>query len=141
MAIGGHLQRKEVVTAFLRHEGRILLLRRSARVGSYQGRWAGVSGYLEDPTPLQQAWREIREETGLAEGQLHLAGEGKPLQIPDNELDTLWVVHPFLFDVDDPDAVRLDWESTQARWVTPETLATLGTVPALAEALAAVLKG
>ncbi|ELK44964.1 translation initiation factor aIF-2B subunit alpha, partial [Haloferax sp. BAB-2207] len=39
-----------VVTVFLRHDGRVLLTRRSDAVGTYQGRWAGVSGYVEgDP--------------------------------------------------------------------------------------------
>jgi translation initiation factor eIF-2B subunit delta len=30
-----------VVTAFLLHGGRVLLVRRSRKVGSYQGRWSG----------------------------------------------------------------------------------------------------
>ena len=56
---------KKVVTSFIRHRGKILVLRRSEKVGTYKGKWAGVSGYLEDPTPLAQALREINEETGL----------------------------------------------------------------------------
>ncbi|GAI08379.1 unnamed protein product, partial [marine sediment metagenome] len=44
--------------------GEILLLRRSERVGSYRGRWAGVSGYIEK-TPDEQAMVEIEEETSL----------------------------------------------------------------------------
>jgi len=59
-----------VVTCFLLRfddgEPRLLLVRRSQRVGSYQGRWAGVSGFVEkDTTPDEQAYTEIREETGL----------------------------------------------------------------------------
>ena len=56
-----------VVTCFLTHRGRILLLKRSDRVGSYRGRWAGVSGYMETE-PDAQALVEIFEETGLAAG-------------------------------------------------------------------------
>lgn len=46
------MQITEVITAFLRHEGKILLLQRSSEVGSYQGSWAAVSGHLENDTPL-----------------------------------------------------------------------------------------
>jgi 8-oxo-dGTP pyrophosphatase MutT (NUDIX family) len=139
MPAGRQLQRTEVVTAFLRHDGRILLLRRSRRVGSYQGRWAGVSGYLEDPTPLQQALREVREETGLQDNDVRLVSAGKPLEVPAPELGKLWVVHPFLFDITDPEAIRLDWENIEARWVLSGEVAALPGVPALAEALATVL--
>ena len=57
-------QEKQVVTCFLRNRGDVLLLRRSQRVGSYQGKWGAVSGYVEG-TPEETAWREIEEETGL----------------------------------------------------------------------------
>ena len=55
---------KHVVTCFLESDGEILLLRRSQQVGSYHGRWAGVSGYVET-TPDEQALTEITEETSL----------------------------------------------------------------------------
>ena len=129
------MERKEVVTAFLRYAGKILIVRRSDRVGSYQGRWSAVSGYLEDPTPLAQARREIREETGLPEQTVHLVRAGKALEVPDPRLDTCWVVHPFLFEIDDPEQVRLDWENLELRWVDPAEIGTLPTVPQLAEAL------
>jgi len=64
MMVGSVREPTAVVTAFLQYAGRILLVQRSGRVGSYQGRWSAISGYLEDATPLAQACREIREETG-----------------------------------------------------------------------------
>lgn len=134
------LRRREVVTAFLRHDGRLLLVRRSAQVGSYRGRWAGISGYLEEPAALQQALREIREETGLTPDQMRLVAAGECLEVPARELGTLWVVHPFLFEVDNPEAIRLDWENVELKWITPDELAQYPTVPALAEALAACLR-
>ena len=47
------LQEKRVVTCFLESEGEILILYRSEQVGSYQGRWAGVSGYVETTADKQ----------------------------------------------------------------------------------------
>lgn len=56
------MEERRVVTCFLEHDGKIPLLRRSQRVGTYRGRWAGVSGYIEEGnTPYAQALEEIRE--------------------------------------------------------------------------------
>ena len=53
------MEERHVVTCFLEHGGEIPLLRRSQRVGTYKGRWAGVSGYIEEIMggirPLQDA--------------------------------------------------------------------------------------
>ncbi len=130
----------EVITAFVRHRGRLLLVRRSAAVGSFPGRWGAISGYMDDPTPLEQAYRERREETGLTADRLHLVAAGRPLRVPTPDTGTLWVVHPFLFDVDDPGSIRLDWEASELQWVPPEGFAALDTVPSLREALAACLE-
>jgi len=132
------LQRTGVITAFLRHAGKILLLQRSDKVGSYPGRWAGVSGYLEDATPLAQAFREIREETGLGVDEVRLAARAAPLEVEAPTQSKIWVVHAFLFDVD-REVVRLDWESFQHQWVKPGCLGDYATVPMLAEALQACL--
>ena len=132
------MQYRRVVTAFLRHQGKLLLVRRSRHVGSYQGRWSAISGYLEASDPLEQALREIQEETGLAGERCRLVATGKPIEVPDPALSVCWVVHPFLFEVEEPGDIRLDWENTEWRWVPPEELESLATVPALARAWAAV---
>lgn len=126
---------KHVITAFLWHDGKILLLKRSAKVGSYRGSWAAVSGYLETGSPLDQALREIREETGLDGTGVHLVGQGRPLSITDPDLGLAWIIHPFLFRIETPEAIRLDWEHDAAYWVLPEELPQYRTVPGLIAAL------
>ncbi|MFQ5925733.1 MAG: NUDIX domain-containing protein, partial [Dehalococcoidia bacterium] len=67
------MEERHVVTCFLEHDNKIKLFRRSERVGVYRGRWAGVSGYVEEGnTPYQQALEEIEEETGLGEEDIQL---------------------------------------------------------------------
>ncbi len=118
-----------VVTAILeRPDGRILLLERSERVGSFRGRWAGVSGFLEDPTPLAQAYREVLEEVGLDPSQLTLAASGAPVLARDGP--RVYIVHPFRFHVA-TEEVRLDWESARFEWVDPEEIRRRSTVPKL----------
>jgi 8-oxo-dGTP pyrophosphatase MutT (NUDIX family) len=131
-----------VVTCFILRVGpqgqdELLILRRSGRVRTYRGRWAGVSGYLEDE-PEKQARRELREETGLSSGDVQLLRTGEPLTFEDPELDTRWTVLPFLFRVRPGAAIAIDWEHTEARWVRPGALGRYHTVPRLKEALATV---
>jgi 8-oxo-dGTP diphosphatase len=132
------MQQREVVTCFLLRAGpgstdEVLILRRSGRVGTYRGRWAGVSGYVE-AEPLAQARREIAEETGLGPEQATLLKVGEPLPFTDEELDVRWVVHPFLFRVAPDASITIDWEHVEARWIRPEELSNFDTVPRLKEA-------
>lgn len=139
MSVQVPMKKREVVTAFLRYQDRILLLRRSGEVGTYQGRWAGVSGYLDKKSPMEQVRREIREETGLTARQLRFVAEGEAIEVPAPEFETCWVVHPFLFDIKDPRAIRLDSEHEEQIWLRPEEVTSLATVPSLVKALARCL--
>ena len=130
----------DVVTVFLTHSDKVLVLKRSSKVGTYRGHWAGVSGYLESEGPLQQAYTEIAEEVGLSKQDVTLLKAGKPLEIVDNAQDRAWRVHPFLFSVHEPDKIRLDWENIAMRWILPAEIAGLQTVPALRETLARVIE-
>ena len=111
-----NLQERRVVTCFLESGGEILLLRRSGQVGSYQGRWAGVSGYIET-TPDEQALVEIEEEAGLCGEDLKLIKRGKPLPVEDEKLGVRWVVHPYLFHIKERDKIKIDWEHKEVRWI------------------------
>lgn len=128
---------RHVVTSFLENGGDILILKRSERVGSFQGHWAGVSGYIESgDTPKERALIEILEETGVKAPKL--LSEGNPVYARgENDPSIIWVVHPFLWHVDDR-VVRLDWEHEESRWIDPVRLGDFETVPNLAKALASV---
>ena len=132
------LQEKHVVTCFLESDGEVMILRRSEQVGTYQGRWAGVSGYIEKSAD-EQALVEIREETGLAEEDLTLIKKGEPLVAKDEALGVKWVVHPYLFAIKDRGKIKIDWEHKEARWITPEEIGNYSTVPMLKETLERVL--
>ena len=133
------METRAVVTSFLESEGKILLLRRSDRVRTYPGHWAGVSGSIEaDRTPEQQARVEIREETGLTDDDLRLVATGEPLVVDDATTGHRWIVHPFRFVVLHPERIRLDWEHVELRWIDPADLAEFETVPNLPETWARV---
>ena len=130
---------QDVVTVFLTHRSKILVLKRSSKVGTYRGHWAGVSGYLESEDPLKQAYSEMAEEVGLSKQDVTLVKAGNPLEIVDDAQNRAWRVHPFLFAVHEPDKIRLDWENIEMRWILPEETDQLKTVPALKETLDRVI--
>jgi 8-oxo-dGTP diphosphatase len=135
------LQEKKVVTCFLESDGEILILRRSNRVGTYQGKWAGVSGYIEsESTADEQAFTEIQEETRLSAGDVKLIQKGESLNADDEKLGVRWIVHPYLFHIADRKKVRIDWEHKESRWIKPEEIVDYETVPQLKEALERVME-
>ncbi len=128
------IQIKEVVTCFIESENKILILRRSGRVGTYQGRWDGISGFIEK-TADERALVEIQEETGLTGKDVKLISKGQPLEVMDEKLKIKWIVHPYLFYLKNPEKVKLDWEHTESKWIFPDEIDNYATVPRLKEAL------
>lgn len=140
------LRPTHVVTNFLLrtdgNEPRILIVRRSQRVGSYNARWAGISGFVEPGvTPDDQAYTEIREETGLQRDQLRMLKRGAVIEHVDASLNRHWYIHPYLFEVLTPDAIKIDWEATEMRWIAPSELGNYETVPKLKEAYESAVNG
>lgn len=129
---------KRVVTCFLEKDGRILLLRRSQKVGTYRGWWAAVSGYMEEAPPEEQARTEISEEIGLGDDELELVRQAEPLEVEDKEIGAHWLVYPYLFRLKKGAEIRLDWEHDEAMWVTPEDMKNHRVVPGLATVMASV---
>ncbi len=120
----------------------MLIVQRSQRVGSYNARWAGISGFVEPQvTPDEQAYTEIREETGLLRDQVQMRRRGAIVEHIDQEIGRHFYVHPFLFEVLKPDAIQIDWEATQMRWIEPTELSQYETVPKLQEAYASAIHG
>jgi len=118
------VRESEVVTSILRCGERMLILKRSDKVGTNQGKWAGVSGYVEaGESPEQTAPREIREELSIE--KFVLVGRAGPITI--RETGHIWTVHPFLFETDS-EQVTTDWEHTEHQWVLPSQVKDYDTV-------------
>lgn len=55
------------VTCFLMYKGKTLILKRSAKVATYKGKWAAISGRIEEKEdPDRRGRAEVLEETGLS---------------------------------------------------------------------------
>jgi len=140
------LRPTHVVTCFLMRldtpEPRILIVQRSQRVGSYHNQWAGISGFVEPGiTPDEQAYTEIREETGQQRDQVRMLRRGAVVEHIDPALGRHFYIHPFLFEVLTPDAIRIDWEANEMRWIAPTELKNYETVPKLLEVYDSAVNG
>jgi 8-oxo-dGTP diphosphatase len=140
------LRMTPVVSCFLmrfdQDEPRLLIVQRSQRVGSYQGRWAAISGFIEEGvTPEEQAYTEIREETNLQREQVRLLRRGAVIEYSDAAIGRHWLIHPFLWEVLSPEAIHTDWEAQGMRWIHPSELRDYETVPLLVEAYASAEEG
>jgi 8-oxo-dGTP pyrophosphatase MutT (NUDIX family) len=105
--------------------GQYLLLKRSAEKDYGAGCWECVTGRVDQGEGFEEAvHREVREELEVEVeieffvGTTHFY-RGEP--VPENEL--LGVV--YCCSVAEPGAVRLSWEHSELRWVTPEEAAAL----------------
>ncbi len=125
---------RHVVTCFLVHDQRILLLKRGELVRAYRGRWTAINGSVSGD-PMTQAVHKIRDETGLAPSALQLVRRGSPLTVTEKAKRIRWQVHPFLFRASDPGPLQLTWQHTDHVWADPRTLDGLDTVPMLKETL------
>jgi 8-oxo-dGTP diphosphatase len=99
---------------------RYLLLRRSADKDFGGGAWECVTGRVDQGEGFSEAVRrEVREELGVEVqvdfvlGTMHFyRGEASP----ENELVGIY----FSCSIEDPGAIQLSWEHSEARWVTAE---------------------
>jgi ADP-ribose pyrophosphatase YjhB (NUDIX family) len=146
MSTGNPLRTTHVVTGFLfsedQKEPRILIVKRSQRVGSYNGKWAGISGFVEtDVSPDEQMYTEIHEETGLRRDQVRMLRRGSIVEHIDTELGRHFYIHPFLLEVFNPQLIKTNWEADDISWIDPAELGRHETVPKLQEAFNAAIRG
>ena len=92
-------------------------------------------------TPDEQAYTEIREETGLQRDQVRMLRRGTVVEHLDPALGRHFYIHPFLFEVLTPDAIHTDWEANDMRWIAPGELKNYETVPKLPEVYDSAVNG
>jgi 8-oxo-dGTP pyrophosphatase MutT (NUDIX family) len=130
-----------VVTCLLENDGAVCLLKRSELVGSARGKWHVVSGYLPDgKDPLEHAYDEVAEETGLTRGHVQLQQQAGPLVFADRNGGRPWQVYTYLF-ATATRAVTLNWEHVEFAWVSPQALTQFDCVPWLGDLYRAVSDG
>ena len=124
---------KKIVTCFIEYNDKVLILRRSNKVGTYRGKWASVSGHIErGEDEYSRALIEIEEETKLKRTDVELLAKSKPITVSDKENCFFWEAYPFLFKTN-RNNIKIDWEHIEYKWISPSEFEKFNTVPMLYE--------
>ena len=130
-----------VICVFIRFDNQILLLKRSGKVSNYKGKWNAITGFIDKPEPLKEkALGEVEEETGITKELIKEVILGTPYELPDDEINKTWLVCPFVIELNSRPKIKLDFESTEYKWIKPEQLNAPDTVRDLGKSYAACLK-
>ncbi len=126
----------KIITCFLKNGDKILIIKRSNKVKSMKGLWAGISGIIEKgEQPLSRAKIEIFEELGINNDEIELIKEAKEMRIKSPQYENHeWVIYPFLFIVDNP-KIKLNWENSDYKWIDVDEISNFETVPSLEQVL------
>ncbi len=134
------MQKTSIVTSFLSFNDKILILKRSEKVKSMKGLWAGISGIIENnEIPLNRAKIEVFEEVGITDKHIKLLKSNNELTIESPQYKNhQWVIFPFLFQTDKSE-IKLNWENSEFQWINIEQLKEFDTVPNLEKVLFSLL--
>ena len=126
----------KIVTSFIKDNEKLLILKRSDKVESMKGLWAGISGIIEkNEEPLKRAKIEIFEEVGIIEDKITLVRSVKEMRINSPQYENHeWEIFPFLFEAKNP-IIKLNWENSEFKWINVEELKNYETVPSLQKVL------
>jgi 8-oxo-dGTP pyrophosphatase MutT (NUDIX family) len=124
----------KVVTCLLINKDKLLILKRSDKVGTYKGLWGGVAGYVEEhEEPYETALKEIKEEVGIEKKDVSLVRKCDPFTFTDYSEGKRynWTIYPFLFKIEKKDKIQIDWEHSKYKWISPLDIRRYDTVPHL----------
>ena len=121
-----------IITAFIKNNDKILILKRSDKVRSMKGLWSGVSGIIEnDEIPTNRAKIEIFEEVGIKENKINLVKSVEKIKISSPQYENHeWEVFPFLFETNETE-IKLNCENSEHKWINVNELKNYETVPSL----------
>ncbi len=130
----------KIVTSFLKNNDKFLLLKRSEKVKTMKGLWAGVSGIIEqDEEPIKRAKIEIFEELGIVEKQIKFLRTAPKMNVSSPQYENHeWIIFPFLFEVENPN-VKLNWENSDYVWIKENEIKNYKTVPSIDKVLSSLL--
>ncbi len=130
----------KIVTSFLTDNDKFLILKRSQKVKTMKGLWAGVSGIIEkNEDPLERAKIEIFEELGIPENRISLLKSVDQIQVESPQYKNHeWEIFPFLFDAKEP-KIKLNWENSEYQWINADEISNYETVPNLEKVLLILL--
>lgn len=129
-----------VVTVFVMHKQKVLIVKRSRKVSGYKGKWNAISGYVDEMRPIREiALKEISEEVRINKSNVLKVKPGKVYSFRDAKEKMKWVVCPYLVETKRKPRIILDWENTDYKWISPKEISNFDIVPNLDRSLGNIL--
>jgi len=129
-----HSDKALVLTCFVQHGDKILLLKRSQNVKTYKGKWQSVAGYIDERIPLRhKILEELDEEIGVIANDIARFIYGKPYVWFDPLVNTEWYVCPSKVVLRRKPKIVIDWEHVAFRWIRPEEIVSFDAVASVGE--------
>lgn len=123
-----------VVNVFVMQEEKLLILKRSNKVGNYKRYWNVVAGYYDEIKEEKvKALEELKEETGIGEENIKEILVKEIKKITDRKVNKIFYVIPVLVRVVPNCKVEIDWEHTEFKWIDPSEIGNFKTVHGLQE--------
>jgi ADP-ribose pyrophosphatase YjhB (NUDIX family) len=128
------------ISCIVRFRDKILLVKRNSKMRLYPGRWAGITGFLDDNQDLEaKVKEELKEETGIGEENISSIQLGRIFHDHDPDYNKTWILHSILVKVK-TDEVKLNWEAEEYVWATLEELSKFNTVPGFDRVLVGITR-
>jgi 8-oxo-dGTP pyrophosphatase MutT (NUDIX family) len=118
---------RPVISCLLKNKDEILILKRSCQVGSFQGYWSCISGYMEkEEDPLETAYREVFEETKIPKEEIsnHFLDGPFYSEAEDVVFEAHWVLMETKIK-----RIVLDWEHESCQWINSKKIPDVKVVP------------
>ncbi len=104
----------------------------------YPAVWNGISGFLDDMKTIQEkVTEELSEELGIPASAIVSIRPGPVLVQEAPEYNKVWLVTPVLAEIATTE-IKLDWETSEYRWVTKEEAFKLELMPGYGKVMEAV---
>ena len=123
------------VTAIVKHNDKVLILKKADDDRNYPGRWGFCSGFVKEFEAGEDTiLREIKEETGLNAKIIKTGKVIEAIDLKNREHPKKWVVGSYLCEVND-NQIKLCDENQDYKWVKIEELKDYEFVPGLTKNL------
>ncbi len=112
-----------VINAFVRYDGKILLLKRSDKVAAYQWKRNSIWGYLDEKVTLEEKiYEELREEIGITKEGIKQIRPGKIFKLEDPAINRTRIICPSIVELNTEPKIQLDREHTEYQRIHPDKI-------------------
>jgi 8-oxo-dGTP pyrophosphatase MutT (NUDIX family) len=131
-----HKRTCAVITVFVEFEEKILLMKRSRKVGTYKGKWMAISGYYDSINSMEEKiLEELTEETGITTTNIKSITYYNSYTIRDVHLRKEWIIYDAVIRLKQLPQISINWEHTEYVWINPKKSLSMDIVPTLSKSL------